>query len=545
MSTRSGDVPGRRGRDGVRTTVTTLKVPLSDVLAEPSAPGRARVLVVDDDRVLRGILRDALVEVGFTVVEASDGHEALAALDRLDVGLVLLDAKLPRLSGHEVLRRIRARDRTKTLPVIMITADDAVEQRVSGLAAGADDYVTKPFALEEVVARVGAAFRAHDAWRQTLEVHERHRSALSRALAAAARQPTLEGAAGLLCNAIAGQRGVVGVALIRFTADGHLATLARGGRGLEGTLSPTTIDRASMGPWAERRPLRVYAPIEAFDDGRTPGMLVAQLDGRIVAVAEGLAAAIDCAAAISALLLPRFAQRHRAELDGAELRKLLVAGAFHPHFQPIVDLRTDEVVGAEALTRFTDGSSPETRFGEASALGLGIELELATLSAAVTCARSLMPATAWLSLNVSPELMLSPACDAVRDVLDLRDRDVVLELSEREVVTDYDAVREALRSTGDGIRWSIDDAGSGFASLRHILRLAPAFVKLDRSWVEGVDADPAKQAMIAGLGHFAEQTGAQLIAEGIETVPERDALCALGVALGQGYLLGRPAPAVA
>jgi EAL domain-containing protein (putative c-di-GMP-specific phosphodiesterase class I) len=94
---------------------------------------------------------------------------------------------------------------------------------------------------------------------------------------------------------------------------------------------------------------------------------------------------------------------------------------------------------------------------------------------------------------------------------------------------------------GANIRLSIDDAGSGFASLRHILRLEPAFVKLDRSWVHGVDGDPARQALIAGLRHFADQTGAQLIAEGIERVEERDTLLDLRVDYGQGFLLGRPA----
>jgi EAL domain-containing protein (putative c-di-GMP-specific phosphodiesterase class I) len=92
------------------------------------------------------------------------------------------------------------------------------------------------------------------------------------------------------------------------------------------------------------------------------------------------------------------------------------------------------------------------------------------------------------------------------------------------------------------VRLSVDDAGSGFASLRHILRLEPDFIKLDRSWVHGVDTDPARQAMIAGLRHFADQTGAQLIAEGIERDEERAALITLDVDLGQGYLLGRPAP---
>ena len=89
---------------------------------------------------------------------------------------------------------------------------------------------------------------------------------------------------------------------------------------------------------------------------------------------------------------------------------------------------------------------------------------------------------------------------------------------------------------------SVDDAGAGFASLRHILELKPDFVKLDVALVRGIEADPARQALIVGLCHFAARTGAILIAEGIETAAEAETVRGLGVPFGQGYLLGRPGP---
>jgi len=88
----------------------------------------------------------------------------------------------------------------------------------------------------------------------------------------------------------------------------------------------------------------------------------------------------------------------------------------------------------------------------------------------------------------------------------------------------------------------VDDAGVGFSSLRHILELHPAFVKLDRSLVAGLESDPARQAMIVGLRHFALATGCRLIAEGVETEAELSVLRTLEIGLGQGYLLGRPLP---
>jgi EAL domain-containing protein (putative c-di-GMP-specific phosphodiesterase class I) len=93
------------------------------------------------------------------------------------------------------------------------------------------------------------------------------------------------------------------------------------------------------------------------------------------------------------------------------------------------------------------------------------------------------------------------------------------------------------------VELAIDDAGAGFASLRHILELHPAFVKVDRSIVAGVDTDLARQALMVGLRHFVGATHCRLIAEGIETDAELATLQSLDIGLGQGYLLGRPLPA--
>ena len=116
----------------------------------------------------------------------------------------------------------------------------------------------------------------------------------------------------------------------------------------------------------------------------------------------------------------------------------------------------------------------------------------------------------------------------------------MLEVTEHSVIADYPAFRAAMAALGPDVELAVDDAGAGFASLRHILELRPAFVKLDRSLVAGLEADDARQAMIVCLRHFARVTGCRLIAEGIETDAELAVLRALEVPLGQGYLLGRP-----
>jgi EAL domain-containing protein (putative c-di-GMP-specific phosphodiesterase class I) len=122
-------------------------------------------------------------------------------------------------------------------------------------------------------------------------------------------------------------------------------------------------------------------------------------------------------------------------------------------------------------------------------------------------------------------------------------RDLILEITEHDQVDDYVALRQAIAALGEGVRFAIDDAGAGFASLRHILELSPTHVKLDRGLVSRIHTDPARQALVAGLVHFAERVDLRLIAEGVETMPERDTLLRLGVRIGQGFLFGQPKPA--
>lgn len=95
-----------------------------------------------------------------------------------------------------------------------------------------------------------------------------------------------------------------------------------------------------------------------------------------------------------------------------------------------------------------------------------------------------------------------------------------MELTEHERIDDYEAVRAALQRLGPNVKLAIDDAGSGFASLRHIFALQPAYVKLDIEWVRGIDRDPIRRALVSGLVYFGSETGCELIAEGIETDAE-------------------------
>ena len=129
---------------------------VTDVTAPGDLDGR-RLLVVDDERPMRSALKRALELGGFDVELAADGREGLASAAELSPDLVVLDVLMPGVDGLDVCRAMRARgDRT---PVLMLTARDAVADRVEGLEAGADDYLVKPFALEELLARIRALLR--------------------------------------------------------------------------------------------------------------------------------------------------------------------------------------------------------------------------------------------------------------------------------------------------------------------------------------------------------------------------------------------------
>jgi EAL domain-containing protein (putative c-di-GMP-specific phosphodiesterase class I) len=319
--------------------------------------------------------------------------------------------------------------------------------------------------------------------------------------------------------------------------DARLVGARRGSEGREGDLRQSTTD----------------APLVIVDGDLAHGHRVAavlEAAGLTAIVVDTLEEAERLALRTSATILNAAGQPPSTTEGGrdpstperrGELAAIIDDGAFRAVFQPMVALYKSEVVGYEALTRFDDGTRPDLRFADAKGLGIGAELELATIAAAVAAARAL-PRGRFISINLSPELLVSHQKELEAAIGELhRDRTVVLELTEHDVVDDYESLRGSLARFDPAVQLSVDDAGAGFSTLRHVVMLEPHYVKLDRTWVCDIDADPTRQALVAGLSHFARTTGCELVAEGIESEPERDKLTELDVSIGQGYLLGVPA----
>jgi len=252
-----------------------------------------------------------------------------------------------------------------------------------------------------------------------------------------------------------------------------------------------------------------------------------------------LAIAADAANIIGVLLADYLEEFDNRVQEIQVVKNNVHRASFNPVFQPIINLRNGEIYGYEALTRFTSGERPDLVFAQAERLGFGPELEQATLSAAIEEARGLYPREAYLSLNFSPNFLLS--CDLLQ-LLQGVNRPVVIEITEHAAIEDYAALRTLAATLRPKIRLAVDDAGSGFASMRHVLELTPDIVKLDIGLVQNIDKDPARQALVAGMVYFAKQMKFKLVGEGVETLKEKETLSRLGVDLGQGFLFSRPGP---
>jgi EAL domain-containing protein (putative c-di-GMP-specific phosphodiesterase class I) len=211
-------------------------------------------------------------------------------------------------------------------------------------------------------------------------------------------------------------------------------------------------------------------------------------------------------------------------------------------FQPICHLGSGEVVGAEALTRFIDSPfrSPYQWFADAELIGRGLELEFLALETAMDAATRL-PAHVYVAVNLSPSACLDRRLGDIVRKSGLGPERIVVELTERAPVSDYAPLAAALAPLRRaGLRIAIDDVGAGFSSMRHILRLSPELIKLDRTMVAGIDNNANQKALCAAMLSFTSHIGAGLVAEGIESNSELATLAELGVNTGQGYLLGRP-----
>lgn len=230
------------------------------------------------------------------------------------------------------------------------------------------------------------------------------------------------------------------------------------------------------------------------------------------------------------------------------LREVLAGNMLSSVFQPILDIRQQNLLGYEALVRGPVGSplhTPAALFGAARA-----DDDLLTLS--LSCLQTAMQAFAHqklqgkLFVNISPRLLTLPAFQRERafDYLaqvNLTPDQIIIELTEDDPVRDFQQVHDALlQYRAMGFQIAMDDMGQGFSSLRLWSALKPEFVKADKHFVTGVARDPVKLQFLKAMQALAESAGSAIIAEGIESPEDLRIVRELGIAYGQGFLIGIP-----
>jgi EAL domain-containing protein (putative c-di-GMP-specific phosphodiesterase class I)/DNA-binding response OmpR family regulator len=541
----------------------------------------ARILVLDDAPVNVRLLEEILRRGGYTDVRGlTDSSIFEAELASFGPDIILLDLHMPDPNGLAILARLAEIAGDAFLPVLVLTGDATSDARDRALGAGAHDFLTKPFDATEVLLRVRNLLETRFLYLRLEEravrlVGDKERSEAARAgivgaLNRVASNQELDQLATSVCRELLARTPFTAAGVLSLPGAGLATMLAAEGNLVGDDLRTGPVPaklarhlaaRAAAGPWFEamadgaadeeyaarvaRTGVRTILYVPLVDDDRPVGILAAGIDrepAELAGSADGGIADLftilgEHGAIARALLVPELVARHREAALRAELDAVIRDRSFSPVFQPVLDLDTGEILGAEALTRFTDRTRPDVRFEGAAEVGVGLRLETVTLEAAVA-ASALLPAGIWLSVNVSPALVLSG--DTLGKILAGVGRSVVLEITEHVPVADYPLLRGAIDRLGPQVRLAIDDAGAGFASFRHILELRPDFVKLDMGLVRGIDADPARQALVAGMRFFATKTRCTLVAEGIETLAESAMLRSLAVRIGQGYLLGRP-----
>jgi EAL domain-containing protein (putative c-di-GMP-specific phosphodiesterase class I) len=226
----------------------------------------------------------------------------------------------------------------------------------------------------------------------------------------------------------------------------------------------------------------------------------------------------------------------------ASVENIIGKRQFSVVYQPIYRLSDGELTSFEALARFSalPSRAPDQWLAEAAAIGLGTELEFAIVHEAFAAFGSIPPEVA-LAVNLSPSAILDPQFQTLFQGYPVHR--IIVEITEHEAIQNYGDIGQALEShRRSGLRLTVDDAGAGYSSFKHVLELKPDIIKLDASLTHDIHRDASRRTLAAALTQFAKATGSVIIAEGVETAAELDTLRALGVAEIQGYLVGCPMP---
>jgi diguanylate cyclase (GGDEF)-like protein len=570
------------------------------IAVEPEAPVQNHIVLIDDDPSIHALVSAMLRSTGSRISWAQDAKAGLALVQRTSPDLILLDNEMPGATGLDVLGWLRSDPLLANLPVIMETGSESNKTLAACFAAGAVDYIRKPFTAAELRARVGSVLERQRMLGELTSAARLDRltgltnralltDRLTHALAHAKADPAYgftvmfldfdrfklindslgHDVGDMLLKSIAGRlrsnvrstdstaREINGNTVARLGGDEFVVVL-------DGVTSPATATII-----ADRLLGVLKAPYQLGDntvrstasiglvfsgDGYdTPEEMLRDAD---IAMYEAKARGKGCHVAFTTGM--RDAVRDRIEIEN-DLRDAIGSPQLFLVYQPIVSLEDHRLCGVEALARWmhpTRGAVPPTTFIPiAEETGLIVPLSEELLREACLAFMQWQRAAgerapAYVSVNLS-RVQLADARLVERTMAVLHETGMTpgqlqLEVTESQIMQHRNI---ALGMLGElrahGVRLAMDDFGTGYSSLSCLQEFPLDVLKVDRSFVVNAGNGRDFAALLHAVVTLADNLGLKVVAEGIETEEQLVLLQALGCAFGQGYLLAKPMPAAA
>ena len=558
-------------------------------------PVESRVVLIDDDPAIHTLVAAMLKSLGVTIVSAMSGEQGLDVIRLQRPDLVLLDNDMPGARGIDVLEWIKGDSATSMVPVIMETGSESSKTLSACFAAGAVDYIRKPFTAAELRARVGSVLERQrmlgeltTAARMDKLTGLANRALLADRLSQALNRAGTDSAYGftlmfldfdrfklvndslghdigdLLLISIAArlranlrstdssQREAAGNTVARLGGDEFVVLLDGIGTPEVATVIADRLLGVLAAPYQLGEHLvRSSASIGIVHSGDGYASADEMLRDADIAMYEAKATGKGRHVSFTASM--RDAVRDRIEIE-SNLRDAIGTSQLHLVYQPIVDLETHRVTGAEALVRWshpTRGNIPPMDFIPI-AEETGLILPLSDFILREACSTFVRwhaelgaHAPRQISVNLS-RVQLADASLVSRTLgvlaqYGVQPEQLQLEVTESQIMQQPAAALELLRALrSEGIRLAMDDFGTGYSSLSCLQEFPLDVLKVDRSFVANAGKGRDFAALLHAVVSLADNLGLKVVAEGIETEEQLVLLQALGCAFGQGYLLARP-----
>lgn len=541
---------------------------------------QSKILIADDDPSIVRLLQKYLEPLEIEILVAHDGHEALEiARDRLPE-IILLDVMMPGRSGWDVCQAIKGVRRTRDIMIVLITAKGDVRDRLTGLQAGADDYLVKPFEKNDVTWRVSRLLdlvqrrrlddrsgHLEDQIDDLLEDPATGLPAVSLAMSKVREMLIEKQFLGILhvdveqFERIEEEYGwaffdeflrrAAEVVIDEAARLGALPALNRVGSSAFFLFAPPPEEGSFQG-MMNTASTEIQEHLNEAMKQRFPHLAsgeVAFFVGSAIItyspqirlerqIYRGLQLASDAV---------RQEEKKRKQEMVEEMREIIRENSVKTVYQPIVNASDCSIYGYELLTRGPESSSfrnSDMLFAFARENGMAWDLEKVAINSMVeNLKKQRGPGNRKCLINLEAETLEAFAdnFDAMVTFFTDHPGQFVFELTERAWIEDYAAFRDVLQKLREhGIGIAIDDAGSGYASLEAIASLAPDYLKITKGLISTIGSEPIKQDLIKLLVELAHKINAKTIGEGIET-PEEYKWCRdLGIDLLQGFFLAKP-----